>query len=495
MITANEENPGTTIAAPEQPAPPDVPDQPEKREPAFSFWEYFSELFIPENRIRLPLKQAHRDAAEVMEAAYVGDLPYQFVCLTMPPRTGKTKLMEALATWGEGSFTTSQIILTSYSEDKISESLAYVRKTMREPWYTEFYGDLLHGETADHLSTIDGGNIYASGVFGGLLGRGAGLKEPAGGFIGMDDPAKAEQVLSQNQAKKLEMWFETTLITRRNSDRWCPIIVIAQRLGLTDIVEYLKRTYPKETLVMKYPCFSPEKKSYFPETYADERYGQLEKTRIGRFVLAAVMQQEPVSLGGNLIPVDKFQRYAPADRNVEWEEKILVCDTALKKGMENDWWVIQCWGRKNGKVYLLDSIRGQYTSPEFTRISAGFYVKHTTIQPNSPASRFVIEEAAAGPGIIQALNELGVPATGIVRVKDKAQRVNDVLPFIETGMVLLPRDDDPDAVSWLPDFLAEAGAFTQAMTHEHDDQVDCLADGISQLLGEGVSILQALGIR
>jgi predicted phage terminase large subunit-like protein len=459
-----------------------------------SFWEYFSEFFVPLNRLNLPLHEPHREIAEALEAAYLGALdPWiQFLAVTMPPRTGKTKLNEGLATWGLGYYPESQIILTSYSQDLAELSLAYCDKTIKERWYQDWFGDHVHGMTSDHLSTIEGGNIYAEGVFGSLLGKGAGLKEPAGGYLGLDDPAKIEQALSRGVAKKLELWFETTLINRRNSDRFCPIIIIAQRAGLTDLIEYLRTTYKRETLVLKFPCFVG-RRSRFPETYSDDRLPMLERTRIGRFTLAALLQQEPIALGGNMIPVDKFLRYSPADRALAWDDKIVVCDTALKKGEGNDWWVLQCWGRVGRSCYLLASSRTQCNSAEFIREAAAFWLRQTTAQEHHPVSRFIIEDSAAGPGVISALNEAGIPATPIIPIKDKAARVNDVLPFIETGCVYLPKDDDPEA-PWLPDLLLEMSAFTQDLTHEHDDQVDCVAYALSELLGAGLSILQVLGV-
>ena len=458
-----------------------------------SFWQYFSEFFVPENRLNIPLKREHEEICEQLEAAVLGLLPYRYICVTMPPRIGKTKTMEALAEWNIGYMPNAQIILTGYSHDMIKQSIAFVRQDLEEPWYVELFGPMLRLARDDHIGTTDGGNIYAEGVFGSILGKGAGLKEPGGGFIGIDDPAKPNEVPSPSVAKKLQMWFENPLSMRRNSDRWCPIIIISQRLGLLDLVEYLKRTYPEETLVLKFPCFV-DGHSRFPETWSDDRYTALQKTRVGRFVLASVFQQDPVQLGGNLIPTDKFLRYAPGDKLLPFDEVIFTCDTAIKEGQENDYWVIQAWGRLEQRVYLLDQLRGQWTSPEFVRLSGQFWQKHNALRPNNPVSRFIIEEAGSGVGIIQGLNELGVPATGIVRIKDKAARVNDILPFVETGMVLIPRDDDPEAAEWLPEWLAELGAFSQDMSHEHDDQVDPFADAIHELVGTGVSILQALGL-
>lgn len=479
----------------EAPAAATTPPPEPTADDNISLGEYFEDLFVPENKLRIPVKKSHHDICDEMEAAILGDLPevIQFICITMPPRIGKTKINEALSSYSEGYFPDAQIIMTSYADDLAKLSLSYVSNTMRSPWYVEWFGDLIHGDKDDHLSTTSGGNIYAEGVYGGMLGKGAGLKEHAGGHISLDDPSKAEQALSKNVAKKLEVQFETTITSRRNSDRCCPIFIVAQRLGLTDLVEYLKRTYPNETRVLKFPAYGPNNIAYFPETWSIKTKERLEKTRIGRWTLAAMLQQDPIALGGNMIPVDKFRRYAAADRLLPWEDKVMICDTALKKGEGNDWWVIQTWGRLGRRCYLLYSVRVQCNSAEFIHICVNEYRNRMADQVNHPVSRFIIEDSAAGPGVIAALNEQGIPATPIIPIKDKAQRMNDVLPYIETGCAYLPADDDKESAEWLPILLTELSAFSQDLTHEHDDQCDCVAYALSQLLGSGLSILEVLG--
>lgn len=483
-------------AAPPPSAQPPLPARSDPLIDYISFPEYFADLFVPELKINLPLKQAHRDICEILEASYIGEIEQPFIWITMPPRIGKSMILRALATYGEGYFPTSQIILTGYNDDIAKESLGWVSRTMKEQWYKDFFGDLVHGDKDDHLSTVQGGNVYAEGVGGALLGKGAGLKDPAGGFIGVDDPAKADQVLSLTVSKKLNMWVENPLLHRRNSDRWCPIIGISQRLGLSDMPEYFKRTYPKETLIIKCAGFSRTVngwRSNFPETISDDRYEQLQRTRVGRFVLASVYQQEPIALGGNMIPTDKFARHQ--DYELLWEEKILSADLALKKGQENDYWVCQCWGRLGGKCYLLDQMKMQCNTAEFIKAVVPFYKKHNDAQQYYPVGRFLIEDTVAGPGVISVLNEAGIPATPVQVVKDKAARVSDILAYIETGMILIPADNDIHSAHWLPDFLAECSAFSQDLTHEHDDAVDAMTQAVSNLLGEGISILQVLGVK
>ncbi len=106
----------------------------------------------------------------------------------------------------------------------------------------------------------------------------------------------------------------------------------------------------------------------------------------------------------------------------------------------------------------------------------------------------VIEEKAAGTGLIQQLNIAGVPAEGIERDIDKVRRVQAVLPYQEAGLVLVPGDNEPGC-DWLPGFLTECAQFKPDGTHAHDDMVDCFADGVQLLLGRALSILDVLGLE
>jgi len=99
-----------------------------------------------------------------------------------------------------------------------------------------------------------------------------------------------------------------------------------------------------------------------------------------------------------------------------------------------------------------------------------------------------VEEAAAGYNLMIELRKRGIPAKGIIRIKDKVSRVKMALPYQQTGMVYLPRQ-----ASWLSAFEIELAQFREDGKSSQDDQVDCFSDGVSLLLGKATSILQVLG--
>lgn len=481
------------------------PTKPEEANPDdfICLWEYFSEVFVPLNGLDIPLKPAHKRVCDALQDALLHDLApgIEYIIINIAPRVGKTKILEAFATWAIAYFPDAQFIFTSYSSDLAEKSLAYIAKTLREPWFIELYGDHLHGKKADHLTTVEGANLFAEGTGGTLTGKGAGLKRPAGGSLNIDDASKPDEALSPVESKKKQQWVETTCKNRRNSDTYTPIVIIGQRLGPDDVPGYFLKTYPEKCLHIKIPTLvdpvsglastADNAVSIFPETVSTSTLLDYRKTRLGRFVLASQYQQEPIALGGNLIPVEAFHRYdLSSARHTRWEKLVIPIDTALKAKQANDFSAIALWGLLKRRAYLIDLMHGKWESPELLLNVIAFWEKWQHVE-GWPRPRMIIEEKAAGTPLLQNLNRQRVPAVGIERDIDKVKRVNSILPYIETGCCVLPKDGDPLA-PWLEKFLTEHAQFAADGTAAHDDMVDTTVDGVEFLLGKPLSILDVL---
>lgn len=474
-----------------------TPDQ----EPPVPLREYFK-AFIAGNRILLDDYACHAEICDAYEAAFTGKLEgIEYILCHMPRRTGKTKILEALPTWAFGEFDGAQMLYGSYTDPLVRRTIRYTAATMGRPWYRDIYGDLIHTKSNSLLTTVGGGTLYGAGTTATVVGYGAGLKEAAGGCICLDDPSNADAVFSKVESRKVIDNFENTWKGCRNSDRWTPIIVNAQRLGPDDLPGYIHSTYPNRTLVLKFPAFvSPgtwkastqdDAVSAFPDTWSVQTLHDLKKTRLGRYVLASQFQQEPIALGGNLIPVEKFGRYDWATaRTTDWEQILITVDTAMKIKQANDYSCAEAWGLKDRRAYLIDMIHGKWESPQLLSNVIAFNEKIRGDFPLAPV-RCLIEEKAAGTGLIQQMQVAGVPAEGIERDIDKVKRVQGVLPFIESGLVFVPKDES--APDWLAGFLQECAAFKPDGTHAHDDRVDPMVDAVEQLLGRVLSILDVLG--
>lgn len=461
-----------------------------------SFWEFFRDWWVPMQNLDLPVKDSHQEICNALELAFYGELyapsgkRAQFLVITQPPRTGKTKLLEALVCWAWGHFPNAQWLYTSYAGRLAEKSAIYIASVLESVWYRDLFPNARPGQIQrqDNLTTERGGNVFAEGVGGSLLGKGGGLKHPCGGMILGDDLAKPDEVLSQVQAETINFWIENGLKSRRNSSEWCPIVICAQRLGDNDPPGYVLTNYPDVTVHIKVPQIAADGSNNFPETRTIE---DTERTKTANpFAYWAQLQQEPIILGGNLIKTADFIEEEINDA-IQWEQKILTADTALEDDQANDNSVLQCWGKLRGHAYLIDEAIGKWESPELLSTAVTFWNKHNirtdTHRVGSPLSRFIVEKKASGHGLIQQLQRLGIPAEGIERTKDKVTRVQEVLPYIATHCVHINRN-----APWLGVFKNECAAFRKDGKSTRDDQVDAMCDGIWTLLGGPVSVFDAM---
>lgn len=472
--------PADTPATAADPAPTK-----EQVQESLTFWEFF-ETFVALNELQLPLKPQHKAICDALELAVLGQLGKKYIIINMPPRVGKTKICEALAAWMLAYYSDSQLIYTSYANNLACESVRYIQGVIGSQWYQELFPATKLGRVrqADHFTTAGGGNVFGDGVGGSLTGRGAGLKRVAGGFIVIDDPAKPTEAMSKVEGEALRFWFENTLLSRRNSSEHCPVIICAQRLASDDLPGYVMENYAEDFIQLKFPGLDEAGNSTIPETRSTEDIKKIEKTN--PFVFSAQYQQEPVMLKGNLIKDDWFKYHDFQTDDEHWEEKIITCDAAVKAEQHNDNWVFQAWGRREGNAYLLDEVCDKMDMPTAVGVALSIYAKHNL--NNSPIGRFLIEEAASGVALMQTLQRGMIPAQGIKRIKDKVARVKDVLAFPATGRVFWPKK-----APWLPAHKLELMAFREDGLAAKDDRVDAWTDGIRELIGASLSILDVIG--
>lgn len=451
-----------------------------------SFWEFFEQMFIPYAMPLLKVKPFHKRVCDVLERAVTGGTRKKFIIINIPPRSGKTKILEALACWQLAYFTDSQIIYTSYSAELAMTSVRFIMDTMQAAWYRKYFGDVLGKiQRADNFTTTAGGRVYSAGTGGTLTGFGAGLKRCAGGYICIDDPAKPGEAQSKVESQLLRDWFEMTLKSRRNSSIYTPIIICAQRLAVDDLPGYILKNYKAEDIEhIKIPAIM-NGKSIIPETITTMEL--LEWQRINPYTFQSQYQQEPIIAGGNLFKIDAFNYYDADPSTMKWDNKVIVCDTSFKTKEWNDFTVLQCWGKCGGRAYLIDQVRGKWETPQLPGLIKTFWNKHNG-EESGWVRKLVVEEHASGTSLIQGLRQEGVPVYGVRRQKDKVSRAKDVTQWVASGLVMLPAN-----ARWLPTFLDEVGSFREDGKSAHDDVVDCLVDGLMETMAKKFSIFDVLG--
>lgn len=421
----------------------------------------------------------HAIICKALTRVYKGEC--KRLIINVPPRYSKTELAVInFSAWAIGNSPDAEFIHTSYSGTLAANNSFQTRELVQYDEYKNIFPDaVIRGDSnaRNMWRTTSGGIFYATGAMGTITGYGAGKhRSTFGGAIIIDDPHKADEARSPIRRRSVIEWFSSTLETRKNSKE-TPIILIMQRLHQEDLSGFLLdggNGEQWENIVL--PALREDGTALWPEKHDVDALKRMETAN--RFVFAGQYQQRPTARGGNIMRSEWFRLYDVPPKILY---RIVYADTAQKTSTYNDYTVCEEWGMgEDGKVYLLDLIRGKWEIPELEKRVPSFWhkVKSRDEQLFGVARQLKIEDASSGTGLIQRIrSDHQIPVQGIKRTKDKYTRVTDVLAYIESGYVCLPRQ-----ASFLSDFLSECESFTADDSHSHDDQIDPMVDAIADML-------------
>lgn len=406
--------------------------------------------------------------------------------LGAPPQHGKSDIVSRyLPAYAFGRYPDIRVAGLSYGADLASDMNRDVQRIMLSHEYAMLFPAsalnkkrvvTIEVEAKRNSETFEivgrKGSYISQGVGGPLTGKRVDL-----GII--DDPIKnSKEALSATVKEGIWNWYVSTFLTRLSKSSGQ--IIMATRWATDDLSGKVIEKNTKAKL-MAFKAISDDGKALVPDLHPIDKLLETKQT-LGEYFWAAMYQQSPVAIGGNLFKMDWWRYYVTLP-SIQYRK--VFADTAQKTGQQNDYSVFQCWGYDGaGNAYLIDQLRGKWEAPELLASARAFWNKCKT--SGAPLRAFVIEDKVSGTGLIQTLKREGVPVKGLQRDRDKTTRAMDVLPTIEAGHVHLPQD-----APWLSDFLVEASSFP---TGPHDDQIDPMMDAISELVSPG-SMPMALGMK
>lgn len=474
---------------------------------------FFSRYFFKHRQgIKFLVNWHHVLIADVVEQVIRSEL--KNVVINVPPGSSKTELVAInLIARGLALNPRARFLHISYSDDLALLNSETAREIVQSDEYQALWPLAISDDAKSKKRwnvVSDGkkaGGVYAVSLGGQITGFRAGhMAEGWQGAILIDDPLKVEDAYSKTNRDKANRKIISTVKSRKaNPDT--PIIVIMQRLAEEDPTGFIKAgKVPGDWKFIEIPALiTDEYVEALPERIRDQvdKSDRLEDGRFSywpykepatdlaemevadRYVFSGQYQQRPSPLGGGIIKGASFGRYTVVPHLLY---RKIYADTAQKTAERNDYSVFQCWGAgSDGRIYLLDQIRGKWQAPELKKRAIDFWNKHAEgwEDPNRPALRQMkIEDKASGTGLIQDIQATGgIPVEGIERVKDKLSRVMDVVSFIDSGLVYVP-----ESAPFVSDFIGECESFTADDTHAHDDQIDPLVDAINDMLGGARSL-------
>ena len=415
-----------------------------------------------------------------------------------PPRSGKSELFSRrFPAWAFGKNPDLQMIAASYSADLSSRMNRDVQRIIDSQEYSDIFPDTSFSANSQ-ASPSSNKNIRNSEIFE-IAGRKGAYRSAGvgGGITGMgadiaiiDDPVKdAKEANSQTVRDSVWDWYTSTFYTRLSPKSG--ILLGMTRWHEDDLAGRLLEEAKKggdQWRVVSFPAIAEEDEEYrnegdalHPERYNLEHLSKIKKA-VGTQTWNALYQQRPSSKGGDIIKGAWFKRYSVLPR---MKRIIITADTAQKTKQHNDYSVLLVAGvGHDGGVYVLDSIRGKWEAPELEQKVSDVWNKYKSLGVH----KVYVEDKSSGTSLIQNIQrKQRIPIEGVQVDTDKYTRVLGVQGYIESGYIYLPNDAE-----WIEDFIKECEAFTATDSHKHDDQVDAMVMAITELMGGGVSMLDAM---
>lgn len=441
----------------------------------------------------------HIYLCKLLEGVYNGE--YKNLIINMPPGGSKTAIISTMfPIWCFAKSPHCRFLLISYSDELVTSISQSIKDTIVSKEFLDFFPGYSFKQNVDkknewqleHFGKLQG-ELFATSFGGGVTGRRGGFVTPDfSGAIILDDTNKPSDMGSEAYRKKTNEFLYDVAKSRKGCFN-TPIVLVQQRLHPEDNSGYLLE-YAKEDnwtqvkipaiITKEYIDTLPDdikqyanrvcgkyieefgESSYFPQKESLEELRAFKS--ISPYAFAAQYMQEPVPKGGQLFQPSWFQYYE--EDPMKFDTVKIFADTAIGVKQHNDYSVFIVTGEKDNNLYLLDMVRGKYEAPQLNQVTKDFCLKAMTKYSSSPFGGIYIEFKASGQGLIQHLRqETRLPVFDITPKGDKILRANQVIPYIASGRVFVPKNAE-----WMVDFMKEISEFSPLMTHKHDDQVDCL---------------------
>jgi predicted phage terminase large subunit-like protein len=412
------------------------------------------------------------------------------LAISAPPQHGKSSMAVDFITWVSGKNPALRTIYASYSKKLGTRANLACQRIFTSRLYKKIFPSLIVNETGKNLRDnsptktreliefdSNGGYFRNTTVRGSITGEGLDLGV-------LDDPIKGRKDANSQVARDATWeWFTSDFFSRFSEK--AAFLTIATRWHLDDPIGRMYESFGDQIKILSYPALAEKNEekravgeALFPKLKSKDFLIERKKL-MSTHEWESLYQGNPTIIGGNIIHGENFRRYEVLPI---LKYRDIYADTAQKTKERNDFSVFQTWGYGvDGKIYLIDQMRGKWEAPELKRRAVDFWNKHFA-QKNSPLvgqlRKFYIEDKASGTGLIQELKTKNhLPVCAVQRVVDKYTRVLDVLGYIESGYVMLPKKSD-----FVCDFISECEEFSADGGHKHDDQIDPMLDAISNML-------------
>jgi predicted phage terminase large subunit-like protein len=402
-----------------------------------------------------------------------------------PPRHGKSELVSVrFPAWYLGRNPQARVIATSYSAELSFNFSRQCRNIVTGAAYGQVFGAASGLERpvilAQDSRSVAGwdlsepfrGGYVSAGVGGSITGKGAHV-------LLIDDPVKdAVEAASAATLDGIWSWYRLTAYPRLEDGG--AIIVCMTRWAEGDLVGRLLQAMEDDDPaadrweVLRLPALAEEGdplgrapgQALWPEKYDEADLARTRAT-LGPYGFAALYQQRPAPLEGNMFPLDQLEIVdaAPADGPCirYWDKAATEGGGAYTAG-------VRMTRDRDGVYYIGDVVRGQWSSSQRNAIM------RQTAELDGRRVRVWIEQEPGSGGKESAEISVKLLAGFVVSIErvtgDKVTRAAPFAAQAQAGNVRLVRG------AWNRAFLEEAATFPYS---RYLDQIDAAAGAFNKL--------------
>lgn len=300
---------------------------------------------------------------------------YDLIC-NISPGTSKSSIFSVLyVPWAWTRMPGLRYLGASFTEDLAFELTVKSRRVVQHPLYQKLFPEIeLRGDLnkMSLWSNTMGGDRYAYGIKGGIMGRHAHV-------LGVDDPLDPSGGRSAAEISSAAKFMKEVIPSRKVDKNVSFTYLVMQRIAVGDPTEVMLKEYPDVRLL----CFPgeetdrihpPECRQYYKDGLFDSNRLNRKaldamRLQLGSWAYAGQVLQQPIPIGGGAIKVDRIitDKLVPPARK-DFKRIIRAWDKASLANAGDFSVGILLGLTHSEQVWILDIKRGQWDTDEREKI-------------------------------------------------------------------------------------------------------------------------------
>ena len=309
-----------------------------KRELESDFGKFLQYGFWRMNKKPFIYNHHHTKMINKISEVHTGDIIN--LIMNIPPRYSKTVLVIYFVAWTYAKNRRCNYIHLSYSDDLVKLNSDTIKDIIKSEWFQDLWPIQISKNTDSkgEWKIEDGGTFYAVATGGQITGRGAGLPDESdetkayswldayadymgeidnmqlgddefNGAILIDDPIKPIDATSEVILKKVNDRLNNTILSRKNSPKKTPVIIIMQRLHENDMTGFcMDGNTPEHWEQLKLSAIQiaddGTESALWEHKHSLEQLKEMKKT--DPLVFSGQYEQNPSPLEGDLFKRDSW---------------------------------------------------------------------------------------------------------------------------------------------------------------------------------------------